>query len=67
MSVSGLCEICEAASAEYGCDLCGRLVCEKHFSESNGICTACLGQRGGRPDGEPSSEDMPDGVDTYEF
>jgi hypothetical protein len=67
MSVTGLCQICENETADHSCDLCGRVVCDKHFSQSNSICTACLGESGGRPDGEPVPEDMPDGVDTYEF
>lgn len=67
MSLTGLCEICENETADFGCDLCGRQVCEKHFSESSGICTACLGEQGGKTGGEPTPEDLPDGVDTYEF
>lgn len=67
MSVTGLCEICEANTAEYGCDLCGRQVCGKHYSETNDICTVCLGEQGPEPSDQGEQEDMPDGVDTYEF
>ncbi|NLV10076.1 hypothetical protein GOC74_09055 [Halomicrobium mukohataei] len=67
MSVTGLCEICESATSEDACDLCGRQVCENHYAESDGICTACLGEAGSQPDRQPASEDLPDGVDTYEF
>lgn len=67
MSITGLCEICENATSEYACDLCGRQVCEKHFAKSDGICTACAGTGGGDPDRQPDSDDLPDGVDTYEF
>ncbi|WP_152422899.1 hypothetical protein [Halorubrum kocurii] len=41
MSVTGLCQICEAAPARHGCPRCGRAVCDDHWSEAVGACTAC--------------------------
>ncbi|WP_226023293.1 hypothetical protein [Halomicrobium salinisoli] len=68
MSVTGLCEICEAPSVEHTCDRCGQLVCERHFDEDAGVCVECASEMG-QPDRpkQPDDEDMPDGVDTYEF
>lgn len=66
MSVTGLCEICESSTADHACQLCGRQVCEKHFAETDSLCTACVGDRGGRPTDRQPSPDQ-DGVDTYEF
>ncbi|WP_176451172.1 MULTISPECIES: hypothetical protein [unclassified Halorubrum] len=41
MSVTGICQICEAAPARHGCPQCGRAVCEDHWSDDAGLCTAC--------------------------
>jgi hypothetical protein len=72
MSVSGLCEICERREVVDGCDRCGRLVCEEHFEERHGVCTACFAEVGGntgdgRKDGGRDGRDYPDGVDEYQF
>ncbi|MFW5917514.1 MAG: zinc finger HIT domain-containing protein [Halorubrum sp.] len=42
MSVTGLCQICEAAPARYACPRCGRAVCEDHWNDGVGACTACV-------------------------
>ncbi|WP_152418364.1 zinc finger HIT domain-containing protein [Halorubrum aidingense] len=42
MSVTGLCQICEAATARYTCGRCGRVVCGDHWNDAGGACTACL-------------------------
>jgi hypothetical protein len=65
MSVSGLCEICERPDVDHGCDRCGRLVCDRHWDESSGVCVDCKGDLGGGTPLDP--ENLPDGVDTYEF
>ena len=60
MSVSGLCEICESREAEYGCDHCGALVCDRHFARSRGLCASCarqLGEDGRDPEDGPSPGD----------
>jgi hypothetical protein len=67
MSVTGLCEICENATSDHACDLCGRQVCEKHFAKTDGVCTACAGDGGGGTRRPTDPDEMPDGVDTYEF
>lgn len=41
MSVSGLCQICEAAPAQHQCSRCGTLVCGTHSDEETGLCTDC--------------------------
>lgn len=68
MSVGGLCQICQSASAETGCDRCGTLVCEDHLDEDLSVCVECaaeFGERGG-PSRERSEEDHPD-VDRFQF
>jgi hypothetical protein len=67
MSVTGLCELCEAESVEDGCDRCGRLVCVDHYDEPTGLCTACLSEFGDRREGRGDSREYPDGVDEYQF
>lgn len=66
MSVSSPCEICGKADVQHACDRCGQLVCEKHFEKGLGLCLECSAEVGGdaRED-QPSSEDLPDGVDYY--
>jgi hypothetical protein len=44
MSVQGLCQICEAAPAEYQCKRCGTLVCATHYDESTRLCTDCASE-----------------------
>ena len=41
MSVTGLCQICEAAPARHTCSLCGRAVCATHWDAETGVCTEC--------------------------
>ncbi|WP_152417863.1 zinc finger HIT domain-containing protein [Haloferax mucosum] len=41
MSIQGLCQVCEAASAEYRCRQCGSLVCDTHYRDDAGLCTTC--------------------------
>jgi len=48
MSVTGTCQVCESARAEYRCETCGSLVCERHYEASMGVCTACARSGGGR-------------------
>jgi hypothetical protein len=70
MSVSGICEICAAGEVEHTCSRCAQLVCDEHFDEETGLCVECVADVGaGRGDRQPSQvpDDMPDGVDTYEF
>ncbi|GAA0311220.1 hypothetical protein GCM10009066_25640 [Halarchaeum salinum] len=54
MSVTGLCQICEAAEAQFACDRCGAVVCQAHYDPSLGLCEECAaeerrsrGERGG--------------------
>ena len=67
MSVSSPCEVCGTADVEGACQRCGRLVCERHFEADLGLCVECAAEVGDRPTNVPSEEDMPDGVDTYQF
>lgn len=46
MSVSGLCQICESATAEHQCNRCGSLVCHDHFDASRGLCADCVAELG---------------------
>jgi len=41
MSVTTLCQICEAAAANSQCDQCGTLVCPNHYVDEYGLCTEC--------------------------
>lgn len=66
MSASGLCEICERPDVDHTCDRCGRLVCDRHFDDEKGVCVDCATSVPG-PDDQTSPDDLPDGVDTYEF
>jgi hypothetical protein len=67
MSVEGLCAICENRTADYGCDLCGRMVCETHYDAADGLCAECASGSGPRPGGGGERQDRPDGVDEYQF
>ncbi|WP_423999468.1 hypothetical protein ACOZ4I_11030 [Haloarcula salina] len=66
MSVAGLCELCGRPEVDHGCDRCGQLVCDEHWSEDTGLCVECAADAG-RPDDRRVPEDAPDGVDTYRF
>lgn len=67
MSLSGLCEVCRQPDVEFTCDRCGRLVCDDHFDERAGVCVECASELGGGEPGPAGGENLPDGVDTYEF
>jgi len=45
MSVTGLCQVCEDASATHTCPTCGRVVCLTHWDDAAGVCTECVGGR----------------------
>lgn len=54
MSVSGLCQVCEAAEARFSCGRCGRLVCGDHYDRETGLCLECARESGlGGPDDDP--------------
>ncbi|MFB6140214.1 MAG: hypothetical protein ABEJ26_07240 [Halosimplex sp.] len=69
MSVSGLCEICGHRDVEHTCDRCGNLVCDVDYDPELGICSECVAEVGRGDPSDPSGtpEDLPDGVDTYEY
>ena len=69
MSVSAPCDICGDPGADHVCDRCGKVVCDDHYDEDLGYCTACAAEvRGGRDrERVPDEGDQPDGVDTYRF
>ena len=48
MSVTGLCQICEAAEARHRCEACGALVCTDHYEAGLGLCVRCAESGGGR-------------------
>ena len=48
MSVSGLCQICESAEAQFRCESCGALVCGNHYDREADACADCTGAGGGR-------------------
>jgi hypothetical protein len=48
MSVSGLCQVCESAEAEFQCESCGALVCRSHYDRGAGLCVDCARSGGGR-------------------
>ena len=53
MSVSGICQVCEAAEGKHTCKRCGSLVCNEHWDRTARACLACAegGGDGDRPDG----------------
>lgn len=53
MSLTGLCQVCESATAEFRCGLCGASVCEAHYDRAAGACLTCAG--GGA---DPDSDDV---------
>lgn len=68
MSVSSPCEICGRADVDHTCGRCAQLVCAEHYDEDTGFCVECAAELpSGGQDTVPDREDMPDGVDTYEF
>ncbi|SDM58567.1 hypothetical protein SAMN04487949_2166 [Halogranum gelatinilyticum] len=52
MSVTGLCQVCESATATRGCRQCGTNVCEKHFDRTHGVCSRCASVFGDGDDGD---------------
>lgn len=64
MSVTGLCQICEAETAEYHCERCGRVVGVRHYDEALDLCTECAAEvrraRGGGGDGDEPERRHPD-------
>jgi len=48
MSVSGLCQVCENATADHQCGRCGTLVCERHFDAETRLCVDCAAESGVR-------------------
>jgi hypothetical protein len=66
MSVSGGCELCATGEAAFGCDRCGKLVCDEHYNRDSGWCTECAAElRRPRDRVEQEEEGFNDGVDTY--
>ncbi|WP_199174700.1 hypothetical protein [Halegenticoccus soli] len=55
MSVTGVCQICEAAEATHACDQCGTLVCERHYDREHGVCVRCAASLGGEDDVGPGT------------
>ena len=51
MSVTGLCQVCEAAEARFSCGRCGRLVCPDHHDRDTGLCLECARESGLGGDG----------------
>lgn len=41
MGLAGVCQVCENARAEHACRLCGGHVCDTHWSDAIGACSAC--------------------------
>lgn len=44
MSVEGLCQLCEAATATHQCSRCASLVCSAHYDTETGMCTECVAE-----------------------
>ncbi|WP_135663840.1 zinc finger HIT domain-containing protein [Halorhabdus rudnickae] len=65
MSATGLCAVCGEGNAEYTCDRCGSLVCERHYEPSLGYCVECAGEVGGGR--QTNGNDQPENGDTYQF
>lgn len=57
MSVTGLCQICENAQAQFACDRCGRVVCDVHYDSGVGLCTECAQEVRGDERGPGEWED----------
>ncbi|WP_251342393.1 hypothetical protein [Haloplanus halophilus] len=48
MSVTTICQVCEAATASHTCDGCGASVCADHYDRATGLCSTCAARaRGG--------------------
>ncbi|MFB6078800.1 MAG: hypothetical protein ABEJ80_07480 [Halarchaeum sp.] len=58
MSVTGLCQICEAREARFACERCGAVVCQEHYDADLGLCQSCATEtRRARDDGERRRRD----------
>jgi len=44
MSVTGLCQICESAAAQFACERCGAVVCQAHYDPGLGLCEECAAE-----------------------
>jgi hypothetical protein len=70
MSFSGLCQVCESATADHACRQCGTQVCDNHFDRTQGVCAQCAsvldegGEDGGgdRDDSTPGHDDTGPGA-----
>ncbi|MFB6193692.1 MAG: hypothetical protein ABEI75_01385 [Halobaculum sp.] len=51
MSLTGLCQLCESATAEFRCELCGAPVCDDHYDRAVGACLQCA-----RGTGDPADD-----------
>ena len=65
MSVGGLCQVCQSASAEQRCDRCGAVVCAEHHESEFGVCVECAAESGVGDD-DLTEGDHPD-VDRFRF
>lgn len=66
MSVSGSCELCGEREAEWGCDRCGKLVCDEDYDRDSGYCVQCAADLRKPVDRTGDEEERwRDGVDTH--
>lgn len=65
MSVSGTCELCMEGESKWGCDRCGKLVCDDHYDEQTGYCTECSAEIKRPGKATSDNDEWRDGVDTY--
>lgn len=56
MSVTGLCQVCQAAEARFSCGRCGSLVCGDHHDRSTGYCVECAKESKGGGSGDFPSD-----------
>ncbi|GAD53744.1 hypothetical protein MBEHAL_2504 [Halarchaeum acidiphilum MH1-52-1] len=54
MSVTGLCQICESAEAQFACDRCGAVVCQAHYDPALGLCEECAAEERRSRNGDES-------------
>lgn len=68
MSVSGLCQVCEASEARFACAGCGKVVCADHYDRELGRCVDCARvARGGsaEPPGGGADDSRPGRDETF--
>ncbi len=53
------------AEAKWGCDRCGKLVCDDHYDEDTGYCTECAAELKRPGERTSDNDEWRDGVDTY--